>query len=453
MGFDQGLYNPPNGGGSFPPSPPSPVLRGNTIFVSKTGSAGGARQDVTYHYNTIADAVAVAQDGDIIIVYPGEYIETITFDSSVSRDLYSIHLMKGAIWTDNTNCIYVSGKTVRITGNGTIVATADGIAAAVFDGFLDIECDELYCEDGIAFYCSGATSVSYIKCNLLQTTNNGTPLVYEDGECYVTASYIGDSATDNSRSVPSGNYNAAIVTVGTVTGKLIVNADRIRTRAYGYTIFNSGVKYIEINASEIVNDYTGAVGTFDELAAVIADNAVQNGFCCWNANVFGYGGINGYYMKSINEVIAGFNSIHRFNGTIQVEAAASIWANGNFDISLYMNGLFINETDEVPNVMLGGGSGEWANSWLKFFITGKILNLVGGVGIQYNSIGTLRANLSKLVVDAIIALATNTGFSIQGDDSDVPLDVIIYRLISNVSSDPSTINETVVQSVVDPTVI
>jgi hypothetical protein len=360
--------------------------------------------------------------------------------------------MKGAVWTDNTVCAYVSGKSLKITGNGTLEATADGVAAYVFDGFLDIECDEIFCENGISFYCSGSTSISYVKATKIQTFNNGTPVVYEDGECYLTSSYIGDSAVDDSRSVYASNYNAAILTTGSTTGKFIVNADRIRTRAYGYTIYNSGVKYIQIYAAEILNEYTSSELN-DELCAVIADNAVQNDFCEWNANVFGGGAVNGYYMKSINEHVPGFLGIHRFNGTITVDNAVAIWANGNFDINLYMNGVFTNNTDETQTVRLGGGSGEWANSSLKLFLTGKVINKQEGVAISYFSQGTLRPNLSKLILDAIVVLQNIAGFSIQGDDSDVPLDVIIYRLISNVSSDPDTINETVVQSVVDTTVI
>jgi hypothetical protein len=347
----------------------------------------------------------------------------------------------------------VSGKSLKITGNGTLEATADGVAAYVFDGFLDIECDEIFCENGISFYCSGSTSISYVKATKILTFNNGTPVLFEDGECYITSSYIGDSAVDDSRSAYGANYNAAILTTGSTTGTFIVNADKIRIRAYGYTIFNTGVKFMQINAAEILNEYTSSELN-DELCAVIADNAVQNDFCEWNANVFGSYAVNGYYIKSINEVDPGFLGVHRFNGTITVDYAVAIWANGNFDINLYMNGVFTNNTDETGTIRLGGGIGEWANSSLKLFVTGKVINNTqGGIGLQYYSLGTLRANLSKLIVDAIMISKNAIGTSIQGDDSDVPLDVIIYRLISNVSSSPDTINETVVQSVVDPTVI
>ncbi|MGK3945876.1 hypothetical protein ABK046_46965, partial [Streptomyces caeruleatus] len=53
------------------------TLIGNSLFVSKSGNnATAVRGDLVNHYLTIASALAAAQSGDTVFVFPGTYTES-----------------------------------------------------------------------------------------------------------------------------------------------------------------------------------------------------------------------------------------------------------------------------------------------------------------------------------------------------------------------------------------
>src|SRR5262245_55683561 len=107
--------------GSFPPGPPpSPVLVGNFIMVSKVGNdATGTREDFVFHFLTIGAALAIAQPGDIIVVQPGTYNESLTLNVNG----VTIYFEYGATLTNSGDLLTIFLFDSVVTGYGNFVAT------------------------------------------------------------------------------------------------------------------------------------------------------------------------------------------------------------------------------------------------------------------------------------------------------------------------------------------
>lgn len=89
MSFNTAAKVPAMGSGGIPPAPPTQFQRGNTLFVSKTGDdATAAREDGIYVYDTIEAALAAAQAGDCIIIFPGTYQYTAPWEITLSLHIY-----------------------------------------------------------------------------------------------------------------------------------------------------------------------------------------------------------------------------------------------------------------------------------------------------------------------------------------------------------------------------
>lgn len=129
----------------------------NTVFVTQNGSdATGLRQRLDKPFKTPWAAIAAANPGDTVIVYPGAYVNTNTISTDyLAKDKVILHMYKGAsitysggspntvqpLWDQGANITFV------IRGNGVLNLATSGSTAVVnyMSGYsnYDIELDEL----------------------------------------------------------------------------------------------------------------------------------------------------------------------------------------------------------------------------------------------------------------------------------------------------------------------
>ena len=451
MGYNTAIFVPPVTGSTFPPGPPSPVLRGNTIFVSKTGSSGGARQDVTYHFNTVNDAINVMQDGDIIIVYPGTYTEELYLGSGIT---YNIHLMSGAHITSAAFTITVEGadSVLNLTGNGVVSTSGNDTTAAIFinGGQAHIEADQVLSLDGIALALYFASERVTAKIRNIQTQGNGSALVINGCSASIVADYIGDAATEDR--VGTNSYqNAAVFIFEYLAGQIDIEAREIRTRAPGSVIYNQAVGFLSIKADRIVNDFTAALDPGPQLC-VIYDSYYPDDFVQYNfGQLLCFGTNCGYYCAyGTGSSAGGGTSEHHVNGSILATSGPAVMAAGNIVSKLYLNGIFQNSAEDWNTIFLGGTSAIEAYL-IKIFLTGRVICTGPATPVYWVTPTADPEFILELITDCVII--GNSEFSMVSDNTSSPPSIKIYRLISNIPTDPDSIVETIAQSIVDPTVV
>lgn len=448
MGFETGIYVGARTGGGIPPGPPTQVRLGNTLIVSATGSdANGARQDVVYHFATINAALAASGDGDVIVVYPGIYNETISPGSDCR-----IHLMNGAILTNSEVVLFISSDIdVVITGDGLIVATAVGSGVVLLSGALYLECTGIVCEDGIGVAMASGTSTIIVKDKAV-TNANGTAISIQDGIHFLYLNYCGDLIEDDSRVTDNGNFNAAIYVSNSDTSEVYIHAKKIRIRAFGITVVNGGANKFYLTADSIVNDSEIDPG-LPLLHGVVYSKFRSDHLSVIKADIFANDFATGYITYD-NGPNPQQNPLakHYFFGNIKAEWGSAVIACGQMEGTLYLNGYFENTSESNPVVQIGDSSLDQFVKFLIVHVIGRV-NALGGSSsaiFQYTRIPGDR-NI-QLVIDAVV-YCTNVGaFSVQTDRA-AREPVRIYRLISNVPSDPTTVDEIISLSIVDPLVI
>lgn len=452
MGFDQGLYNPPNTGGSFPPSPPSPVIRGNTIFVSKTGSPGGARQDVTYHFNTITQAVAVAQDGDIIIVYPGLYDDIIYLNNLPGT--FNIHMMSGAVWSNPSYCLLCENTNVNITGDGVFITTGDtsSFAIGVLGGQVKVDCNSIACADGIAIGSYGGGDF-YIRAKEIYTTSGGTPLKLNSTIAYVEADFVGSKVQDDSITTPSETWNNSVVYIeNDESAEVYLYIKKVRSRAVGYTIWNKGVKNCHIHCDEIINEYSSNVVQGIE-NVIVRDTFEESD----HVEIFGkitcYTEFTGYFVSYESSEEPKVEGTHKIYCDITTSEGPAAWVNGNARCYLYLHGILENTSSGYATLQVGTSGVAYRNWLLKVFVNGKVIKVGDYTSIELFRAEENQADQLELITDCVVLNSTDGQVSILSNDTVNPIPVKVYRLISNVPSDPNSILETIAQSVVDPNVV
>lgn len=92
------------------------VILQNTLHVAKNGTVAGERHNLGMPFNTIVNAAALAQPGDVIIVYPGIYNEIADW---VKTDVF-YYFHPGAEVVTTSHCINDNGiaKNIFICGYG-----------------------------------------------------------------------------------------------------------------------------------------------------------------------------------------------------------------------------------------------------------------------------------------------------------------------------------------------
>lgn len=119
----------------------SPFL-GKTLYVSNRGNdATAVPYDLTNHYNTFDAALAVAADGDTIVVCPGAWTTTNVAGISTVENL-SIYLYAGATLSGSGIFNTIKNNFV-ISGDGIIEATGTNLLNLDSEGNALIECKKL----------------------------------------------------------------------------------------------------------------------------------------------------------------------------------------------------------------------------------------------------------------------------------------------------------------------
>lgn len=92
MGFDGGSGFVPGGNGSGPPPPANDVLVGNALFVSSRGTAAGAYENLTNHFDNIDDAInAMVSPDNVIYLYGSDHKINVTSLPSGKDALNIVH--------------------------------------------------------------------------------------------------------------------------------------------------------------------------------------------------------------------------------------------------------------------------------------------------------------------------------------------------------------------------
>lgn len=123
------------------------LLINKTIFVSENGTPTGSPYDLTKTFNTLEAAAAVAQAGDTIYVFPGNY--TPLTDWLISNVNY--YFLPGSAVITSGNCIsdygnakniFIFGKCRFISTRGRALITTNSqtniiVECLVLDGYID----------------------------------------------------------------------------------------------------------------------------------------------------------------------------------------------------------------------------------------------------------------------------------------------------------------------------
>lgn len=110
---------------------------GNTLIVSKTGDDSRAQsEDLNNHYLTVASAVADAENGDVIVVYAGNFNH---FGNLIINKQITFLLNAGAIISNTLNIqsevIIRGGKITSDSGNAITIAAAGELR--IYDAIIE----------------------------------------------------------------------------------------------------------------------------------------------------------------------------------------------------------------------------------------------------------------------------------------------------------------------------
>lgn len=119
MGFDGGSGFVPGGNGSGPPPPANDVLVGNALFVSTRGSAAGAYENLTNHFDNIDDAIkAMVSPDNVIYLYGSDHYINVTSLPSGNDALNIVHFCNNlSELVFNSNIAGLKKLNIRSQGN------------------------------------------------------------------------------------------------------------------------------------------------------------------------------------------------------------------------------------------------------------------------------------------------------------------------------------------------
>jgi len=335
------------GTGFIPPVPPTQVRRGNTLIVSTQGYAAppAVRQDVVYHFSNINEALTAAQNGDMIIIYPGTWALTSPIPSTANL---SIQCFPGVTIT-GANIFSNVGGNFKFTGDAVIVDSADIFANRTFTSSQNvyIECLNLTC---FRFIISGTATADnggfvfrvknlwLLGESLAVLTANASAFDISFKELRYTANF-----NTGSRMVVANMDDGA---VGSITGEAVYPGNNNVTTGFGVYNFigpNGGTALghrfnVLVNVKKtIINDSSnlgGFLARANEMAEIPADYDMRS----W-----------GYHLKT------DFIIDNGDNGQPQILCASgTMWYSGN----IYANQNQRTDRESVQlnnNIADGGG--------------------------------------------------------------------------------------------------
>lgn len=119
---------------------------GNTLYVSKrgqsTGSGLGERENIGYHFSEIADAIAAANVGDTIQIYPGTYY----INGAIAKDGVLVYCYKGVVITgDNLTSGLTGSSNISFMGHAEINTTTPMYCYVLYgiSNHCEFECDSI----------------------------------------------------------------------------------------------------------------------------------------------------------------------------------------------------------------------------------------------------------------------------------------------------------------------
>jgi hypothetical protein len=145
------------------------ALHGNTVVVDQTYGSDTAGARNTASFLTITAALAVAQSGDVCLVYPGDYAESFTIPAGVTVLGYGQVSIEGAVGT-GTRVTLSAGSALR---NVRIEAPTDATACVEFASAGDASID--------AVTIIGMGALGYGILNSSTGTLQSDNIIYESG--------------------------------------------------------------------------------------------------------------------------------------------------------------------------------------------------------------------------------------------------------------------------------
>lgn len=313
------------------------ITRGNTLFVSKTGDdATASRENMACHYETVEAAIADAQGGDTVVVYPGTY----SLSTPIQKNGVSVYLMPFAeLFGNGVSVVNMQNNEVfGIYGQGVLSASG---AAVVYlnavDSNLILECDSVIGSTGVLFTIDirGGHFIGRIARTVNCTDNAGCFFVAGAGNFYLNCPLLADTSTSNTDR-PSIAYT--ILFFLNYSGQGYVHCDQIIGWQGGPTVQIQEVigSNVSITCPYMTNKWTttiervtcvvglgrsaadeygtnlsiyGNIYAADFVRGLVVLSNTTTGRCYFNGNIFcekGYGVINctnGYMIDHCGDVV------------------------------------------------------------------------------------------------------------------------------------------------------
>ena len=448
--FTGNIFGPQASSGSFPTEPPSPVKIGNTLIVSKQGSAAGAREDVAFHYNSIDEAIAAALDGDIIVIYPGVYDMT---GITVNQNLFIYGYEGVTINTDVSAPAFIIGKDVILSVTGEITWNCEsrlGILIADSGAKVYFECKKVIGSDEILFLVGDGNYNIHIK-EVAELHGIGKLLqVQQDGS--------GGDVIFNASRVERTNINdlfSSIFYVEGATNVILLGEDWIENSNGRCLYIQSGV--VNCYVKKLSNIYTGAqkriirssdgaIFTFGSVVHVESSGIAS--FANIYSDLEATGVSAGFELSFPHESDASTQpstpgSIININGSIKTNERNAAYIMGGDGSKVYLNGK-ITHGERSP-VIIGfyDGTDYWINKDLTVYMNGDIYS-----GAE-NAI-TIEANPDpssaiKLCLNGKAFITDTLKFSVYSSRA---ANVVVQNFVSNCALD-SNITELGSSAIID----
>jgi hypothetical protein len=341
---------------------------GNVIYVATTGSdAGAARANRLGLPNlsllTLDAAVAIAQSGDLIYVFPGAYTAT------------------GNIAKNGVNWHFEDNTTITKTTAGLLFDTTGHIL-----GF-DISGKASFIKSsnaGNLFYFAASNLTHNIECASVTCSVAGSPIfVIASGGCTINLDI--DYATNSGSNILTISY-------GNVGGTININAISWKSTAgpvitgnsWYYTTLNVNASYFGSTVSSAITMYNIGcsfnlnIGRFEgapySLVSGDGGNKLIRVNCTYMSGISDVGDTNKYYVSG---------HCREYNGSVTVFLQACNYINitggyfkGNFDMGLESN------NNNLTIYQSGGVSELFIDSYdngVVFAVVGGTMNLYGNV--------------------------------------------------------------------------